>query len=330
MAEKNWLIRTKNKQILGPATKQKIIELIEKGSLTGEDEVSSGNGYWFWIKETDLLDKYIYGDESQTFNPISEAESVLAVSGVRLPTSSATPAARPSSPPPSKPAPTPKSNESVFPDDEDLEYPDMDLDLSHEDKTGEIDLGEMEDEVQSEDQEEQSAEDDVTRLDLSDLSGQIAAMKAETSDLSANDHEESDQKEELPEDTDLEYPDLDSNDGDESSAPPEVSAVPPKKKPLFRKKVSQKPEFKDDSGEGEGEKASAMPSPVKMTKQRNDKYLFFILILAFFLIAIVFYYYRMVLNKPIPLVGISEAHAQTIKPLPITISKKKTFLKLKI
>ncbi len=77
MSEKNWLIRTQQKQLLGPVAKDKIVEFIEKGSLTSEDEISSGNGYWFWIKEKDLVEKYVYGDMPQTFNPISEAIDVI-------------------------------------------------------------------------------------------------------------------------------------------------------------------------------------------------------------------------------------------------------------
>lgn len=78
--EKNWLIRTKNNHILGPVSKAKIQELVGNGSVKGDDELCSGNGYWFYIKEKDLLDKFVYGDEGQGFNPISEAPTVLAAS----------------------------------------------------------------------------------------------------------------------------------------------------------------------------------------------------------------------------------------------------------
>lgn len=317
MAEKNWLIRTKNNQILGPSTKEKIIELIEKGSLTGEDEITSGNGYWFWIKEEDLLDKYIYGEELQTFNPISEAESVLTTDRVAMPimealnikSSEQTLATPPSS---KAGVDKPKSNDSLFPENEDLEYPDIDIDLSSsEDKTGEIDLGDRENIEKSD--EDQNPEEDITRLDLSDLSEQIAAMKTEVSALSEGDKDKQERK-------DLDQP------KSENSSCDDYSSGLAKKKTLFRKKMT-KIENSDDIGSEEDLSSS---SRVKATKQRNDKYLFFIFILAFFLIAIVFYYYRLVLNKPIPLVGISEAHAQTITSLPITISKKKTSLRPKI
>lgn len=74
MIEKNWLIRTKNNHILGPVSKQKIKELIDTGSIKGDDEVCSGNGYWIYIREAELLDKYINGDFKQDFNPVQEAE----------------------------------------------------------------------------------------------------------------------------------------------------------------------------------------------------------------------------------------------------------------
>lgn len=75
--ERNWLIRTKHFQILGPVSKNKIVEFIEKGSLSGDDEICSGNGYWFSISESDLVDKYIFGNVPQSFNPISEAATIL-------------------------------------------------------------------------------------------------------------------------------------------------------------------------------------------------------------------------------------------------------------
>ena len=75
--EKNWLIRTSSFQILGPVSKAKIVEFLNKGSLKNEDEVTSGNGYWFLIKEKELVEKYLLGDVPQTFNPITEAPNVL-------------------------------------------------------------------------------------------------------------------------------------------------------------------------------------------------------------------------------------------------------------
>ena len=86
--EKNWLIRTHQHQILGPISKERVIELIRKGNLISEDEICSGNGFWFQIKEADLLERYVYNNEKQTFNPVSEAKSIFIKDGddeIKLP-----------------------------------------------------------------------------------------------------------------------------------------------------------------------------------------------------------------------------------------------------
>lgn len=76
---KNWLIRTRQKQILGPISREKLIELSgqQPPVLGEEDELCSGNGYWFFVKEKDLFDRYVLNGEVQSFNPISEAKDVL-------------------------------------------------------------------------------------------------------------------------------------------------------------------------------------------------------------------------------------------------------------
>jgi hypothetical protein len=76
---KNWLIRTKSNHILGPVSKAKVIELYKNGSVKADDEFCSGNGYWFFVKEKALVDRYLLGEEIQEFNPISEANDVLNV-----------------------------------------------------------------------------------------------------------------------------------------------------------------------------------------------------------------------------------------------------------
>jgi hypothetical protein len=74
---KNWLIRTKSNHILGPISKEKVIELYQNGSIKADDEICSGNGYWFFIREIDLVNKYLLGSHPQSFNPISEAKDIL-------------------------------------------------------------------------------------------------------------------------------------------------------------------------------------------------------------------------------------------------------------
>lgn len=79
--DKNWLIRTKSNHILGPISKEKVVELYQNGSIKADDEVCSGNGYWFFIREDDMVSRFLMGDEVQGFNPISEAKDVLTQAG---------------------------------------------------------------------------------------------------------------------------------------------------------------------------------------------------------------------------------------------------------
>ena len=100
--EKNWLIRTKANQILGPVSLKKIKELVEKGSLKADDEVSCGDGYWFFIREEELVEKYIKNEILQGFNPVSEADSVLtALENIT------------------------SEEDIMIPDEDDLEFPDL-------------------------------------------------------------------------------------------------------------------------------------------------------------------------------------------------------------
>ena len=79
---KNWLIRTKTNFILGPISREKILELIESGSITDEDELCSGNGYWFYFREKNLVDRYLKENNIQSFNPVSEALNEKKARGV--------------------------------------------------------------------------------------------------------------------------------------------------------------------------------------------------------------------------------------------------------
>lgn len=75
--DKNWLIRTKSNHILGPVSKDKVLELFKNGSLKSGDEVCSGNGFWFFIREEEMVARFLLGDEKQNFNPLSEAKDIL-------------------------------------------------------------------------------------------------------------------------------------------------------------------------------------------------------------------------------------------------------------
>ncbi len=71
---KKWLIRTKSNHILGPLSKEKLCTLYNNGSLKNEDEVCSGNGYWFSLKEKELVSKYILGHQEQDFDPLNRPQ----------------------------------------------------------------------------------------------------------------------------------------------------------------------------------------------------------------------------------------------------------------
>lgn len=77
---RNWLIRTKSNHILGPVSKEKVLELFDNSSIKPDDEICSGNGHWFFVREADLVARYLKGNEPQSFNPISEAKDVLTSS----------------------------------------------------------------------------------------------------------------------------------------------------------------------------------------------------------------------------------------------------------
>ncbi|MBA2404606.1 MAG: hypothetical protein H0V66_07535 [Bdellovibrionales bacterium] len=62
-------------------SKDKVVELYQNGSIKADDEICSGNGYWFFIRENELVEKYLLGNSTQSFNPISEAKDVLTSNG---------------------------------------------------------------------------------------------------------------------------------------------------------------------------------------------------------------------------------------------------------
>jgi hypothetical protein len=118
--DKIWLIRTKSNHILGPVSKEKVIELYKNGSIKADDEICSGNGYWFFIRETELVNRFLLGQEAQGFNPISEAKDVITanISNIISPVKKEI---TPSSPSVSL------EMAQVLPANEDLEYPEMEV-----------------------------------------------------------------------------------------------------------------------------------------------------------------------------------------------------------
>lgn len=142
--KKEWLIRTKNNHILGPVSLNKIKELQAKGSIKADDEVCSGNGYWFYIREKALVEKYILNSIPQDFNPVSEADTVLALPEVQI-----------------------NEDGTMLPCDDDLAFPDLSDDF--EDK--EDILNELKMSVELEELEEDSDEDYLEEDNLLLLEG---------------------------------------------------------------------------------------------------------------------------------------------------------------
>ncbi len=134
--KKNWLIRTKNNHILGPVSKDKIKDLIANGSIKGDDEICSGNGYWFYIREEDLVTKYVLGDEPQGFNPVQEAcvAEIISLSPIES-----------------------TEEENKLPSQEDLEYPDG------EEQKIQLNSSDIDDDIEND---IENYIDDITKFDL--------------------------------------------------------------------------------------------------------------------------------------------------------------------
>ncbi|OFZ39117.1 MAG: hypothetical protein A2385_08065 [Bdellovibrionales bacterium RIFOXYB1_FULL_39_21] len=58
-------------------SRDKIVSLVEKNALGEEDELCSGNGFWFQVRDNEMIDKHLIGAALQDFNRISESVSVL-------------------------------------------------------------------------------------------------------------------------------------------------------------------------------------------------------------------------------------------------------------
>ena len=338
--EKNWLIRTTNFQILGPVSKEKIIEFVNKGSLKGDDEVTSGNGYWFLVKEKDLLEKYVLGDVPQTFNPITEAPNILTAN--TSPDQTGTHSKIPHSTPSDNSDP----RDGALPTDGDLEYPDMNLpasdDLEYPDVSAS--MGEPSGELS---------------LDGLDTTPAPAAAPAASRPVEEVLSPEDELEGLLPDDNDLEYPDM----GDMSVAPqgdfdqdtnptnPAISEfdeetdpgiIPPdieEEPALAAPAPARTPTITPAPAKKRVTKPKATPKEREATKkkpQRNDRMLFMLTSIFFvtFLVAAVIFYYKKILNKPLPFIGdtvisviMPIANAQTGQSE--SLVKKKAFLILK-
>jgi hypothetical protein len=256
MNDKNWLIRTTNFQILGPITKQKIIEVYHKGALHEDDELSQGNGYWFFVREKDLIEKYIIGNVPQEWSILSEAKNVLtavdqdpleeeenileSVSNYTTDTG----------------ATNLSKESSALPSNSDLEYPDMPVTKS------------------------------VSKPIVSEMISPSPAIKQTTpkpKEVLAKVPDGNHSQMKLPDSNDLEYPDLPAP----KSAPinKATPVIVPPKAPLRAEVEVAKPKL-----EVKFQRKTDSIKPV--SEDKNDSYLFYILIVVLISIVTIYYYYK--------------------------------------
>ncbi len=334
MAEKNWLIRTKKRQILGPVTKQKVIEFVQKGALSDDDEVTSGNGYWFSISEKNLLDKYVHGDLPQSFNPISEAPNVLTIKEESNHTSSLNPDTMPNEqerPGASKeevatmPNADTSSNEddsgpSILPSDDDLGFPDMD---EPQEETKLPDNSEL-------DYPDMVSAEPIQAAPVVNIAKKLPASQVVVEELS----QKSDEDAILPKGSDLEYPSIEEDisfkvateNSDEDSTqeiPPEI--VQEIREPEADLQFSEVPVSEEAVPKKKVKKKSKTKKNRKTPKKRNDAAY---LVVFFTLVAIalsgVYYYYTKILNKELgQLDGLKFIRNVKAQPIDVELLKKK-------
>ncbi|MCK5883974.1 MAG: hypothetical protein KAG61_09810 [Bacteriovoracaceae bacterium] len=282
--EKNWLIRTTHNKILGPISKKKLVEFIEKGSLTQNDEVSAGNGYWFSLKEEDLVERFIFTDEKQGFNPITECKTILCAqpedladdddfdllddsntlvigADVLSQLDRETPAPRP-------------TGEQLLPSSDDLEFPDMGVSSSEAVK------------VQAPSPEKNKPTPTAPEVDVYDPADSFEGK--------------------LPSEDDLAFPDI----GDEESAKVDTPLAPKPVAPPSKKVLTNE--------DNEVKKTTAA-RPYK-EKGRSDYYLFYIFFIMFALVGYAIYFYyskvsqgqRSIYNDELGSLLIPTVYAQTV------------------
>lgn len=329
MTDKSWLIRTKNNQILGPISKAKLMEFLQKGALNPEDEVSSGNGYWFWIKESELVARYLNGDIPQTFNPISEAKDVITSSLTENKTASISriPSHQPQQS--KKPVPAqktmPELGDLELPNPSDLNLPDLAPSKSESNPTKKKAI-----EVKADHNDPPGEGDNIKYPETEDLEfpdsgdGMGASTEAEEAtdpmmvmpELDQNEEDISTEFEDLSEVNEIEDNPEDTNPTLPRSNPPEAGK---KKAELIPPKAPSAPK-KENSG-----KTGKRKSRIVQTPARNDNYLRYLMVVLVFMIIAVLYYYFEILNRPISEVSnifINSAVAQEVN----TVVKKKALL----
>lgn len=362
--DKNWLIRTKNFQILGPVSKDKIINFIEQKKLSPEDEIGSGNGYWFFISEQDLLERHLYGDIPQGFNEVSEAQSVVSIkkdgqtASINISRQALEEVGRSvkevSNPeilvPVDDDLAYPNMDAISVPDNEDLEYPNLDeisvpsgedLEYPDMDSVGSSMIGAGEIEVPSFDE-------DPT-LGISEASSNNTEVVLSEEDLAEG---------KLPESDDLEYPDISSigksveeeiatfeseNAFEEDTQ--EVNVVPIDRKTSMESRVTLSGTTESELKVKEKLKAQIKNHPrsarrkkappkveremqsKKLRRGRNDSYLFILLIVFVAFVIGIFFYYKRTFSS-IPTINSIFIPSDVIAQELTDEVKKKVFLRI--
>jgi hypothetical protein len=334
--ERNWLIRTNQKQILGPVGKTKVIEFLQKGALGLNDEVMCGNGYWFSIKEKDLVDKYLYGDVPQSYNPISDSKSVLCKRENPDKTMSlnATPANMTSV------LKIGQDSTENMPINSDLEYPDITFVFNTTPVTNVKSVSQ----AAYQDETKLPNPEDLEFPDISLIKAAIEnAPKAEIHQVMLKEMKiqvaekvevvNNDEPMVYPTDEDLDYPDLTPKPLVKNSAKDFkydlasdsdltliVNPEPPKEQNLKAEKIKPSHLNTDEKKLLHERKAKVITVPVsnkeeaklprkvatrtpvpENLKKQNDNYLLYILvILILIIVGLFFYYYSSILNKPFP------------------------------
>ena len=186
----SWLIRTSENKIFGPVSSTKILDLIASGSLKKSDELSAGNGYWIFVKESDLVLKFIREKKTQPFNPINEANYV-DISSYEMDF-------------------VDQGQSAKFPEAEDLEYPD--IESAKGSVMGKVNTSSDEQEMTFEKKQSLPSEDDLdypSEEPMNDSSDPDSSFKKITFDIDelkpvAKTEEPS---ENFPKGEDSEYPD---------------------------------------------------------------------------------------------------------------------------
>jgi hypothetical protein len=228
--------------------------------------------------------------------------------------------------------PTASDDEVHYPDEDDLEFPDLDsmkseatmltspkiekgkVDLSHQyTRTVALDNQQKQTEfpkVMGESAEQRNEEDeedwefDVKLNDSHSLKSESLTQVDTEIDVPLpkdSTRDSKDEKKAKPNSQgDFEFEDLEESDQPKSKKSVTNKQAPEDKKLLFERKVKSPKSpasLRDPEREMQSKKTQHVGEPLK---KRNDNYLFFILVIIILIIVAVFFYFKEILNKPLP------------------------------